>query len=276
MPRNPRPDQIGTGGRMLSESLAGSPRNTHRYPFRRGNSSNSGRCRDDGGVLCGPHRGVRLLRQGAELDPLRQYQDRRSRIPGKGRRQRTRVFSELQMHYLFEDRFGRPGKDTTKQGRGFGRLAPVERPGADAASGELRGAQREAARRLPAAARRSLARSVTCFRQGDRRHGGWLSSDGGVVLLREIESRLGIAKRLAACLSDGRDPERVRRDHGLAPLHDIVGLYLSPRICRPKSTECSVPGTRVSRIESYAWPSADVIAGPSGAPRTGQVIGRGS
>ena len=28
MPRNPRPDQIGMGGRMLSESLAGSPRNT--------------------------------------------------------------------------------------------------------------------------------------------------------------------------------------------------------------------------------------------------------
>jgi len=29
MPRNPRPDQIGMGGRMLSESMAGSPRNTH-------------------------------------------------------------------------------------------------------------------------------------------------------------------------------------------------------------------------------------------------------
>jgi len=29
MSRNPRPDQIGTGGRMLSESLAGSPRNSH-------------------------------------------------------------------------------------------------------------------------------------------------------------------------------------------------------------------------------------------------------
>jgi len=28
MPRNPRPDQIGMGGRMLSESVAGSSRNT--------------------------------------------------------------------------------------------------------------------------------------------------------------------------------------------------------------------------------------------------------
>ncbi|MCP4730359.1 MAG: IS21 family transposase, partial [Roseibacillus sp.] len=31
-----------------------------------------------------------------------------ARILGDGRRQRTRVFSELQSHYLFTDRFGRP------------------------------------------------------------------------------------------------------------------------------------------------------------------------
>ena len=33
-----------------------------------------------------------------------------ARILGDGQRQRTRVFSELQSHYLFTDRFGRPGK----------------------------------------------------------------------------------------------------------------------------------------------------------------------
>jgi transposase len=33
-----------------------------------------------------------------------------ARILGDGRRLRTRVFSELQSHYLFADRFGRPGK----------------------------------------------------------------------------------------------------------------------------------------------------------------------
>ena len=31
-----------------------------------------------------------------------------ARILGDGKRQRTRVFTELQSHYLFEDRFGRP------------------------------------------------------------------------------------------------------------------------------------------------------------------------
>jgi transposase len=37
-----------------------------------------------------------------------------ARILGGGERQRTRVFSELQSHYLFEDRFGRPGKGNDK------------------------------------------------------------------------------------------------------------------------------------------------------------------
>ena len=36
------------------------------------------------------------------------------KILGDGRRQRTRVFSELVSHYLFEDRFGRPGKGNDK------------------------------------------------------------------------------------------------------------------------------------------------------------------
>ncbi len=35
-------------------------------------------------------------------------------ILGDGRRQRTRAFAELRSHYLFEDRFGRPGKGNDK------------------------------------------------------------------------------------------------------------------------------------------------------------------
>jgi transposase len=37
-----------------------------------------------------------------------------ARILGDGTRQRTRAFSELQSHYLFADRFGRPGKGNYK------------------------------------------------------------------------------------------------------------------------------------------------------------------
>ncbi|MYA15711.1 MAG: IS21 family transposase [Gammaproteobacteria bacterium] len=37
-----------------------------------------------------------------------------ARILGDGRRQRTQVFTELLSHYLFDDRFGRPGKGNDK------------------------------------------------------------------------------------------------------------------------------------------------------------------
>ena len=37
-----------------------------------------------------------------------------AKILGDGRRRRTRAFTELQSHYLFEDRFGRPGKGNDK------------------------------------------------------------------------------------------------------------------------------------------------------------------
>lgn len=37
-----------------------------------------------------------------------------ARILGDGKRVRSRIFSELQSHYLFDDRFGRPGKGNDK------------------------------------------------------------------------------------------------------------------------------------------------------------------
>ena len=39
--------------------------------------------------------------------------------------------------------------------------------------------------------------------------GGTLSSEGGLLALREIERRLGLADRLAGCLRDPRMPEKV-------------------------------------------------------------------
>ena len=46
--------------------------------------------------------------------------------------------------------------------------------------------------------------------------GGRLSSDSGVLLLREVERGLGIAERLAACLTDRRDAARV--DHSVVEM----------------------------------------------------------
>lgn len=46
--------------------------------------------------------------------------------------------------------------------------------------------------------------------------GGSLSSDGGLLALREVEERLGVARRLAACIDDPRAPERIQ--HSLAEM----------------------------------------------------------
>ena len=49
---------------------------------------------------------------------------------------------------------------------------------------------------------------------------GRLTSDAGVLLLADIERRLGVAERLARCLADPRSPERVR--HTLNTLVEMI------------------------------------------------------
>ena len=39
--------------------------------------------------------------------------------------------------------------------------------------------------------------------------GGYISSDGGAVLLREVDARFGITQRLASCFTDHRDPDLI-------------------------------------------------------------------
>src|SRR5881392_3083678 len=51
--------------------------------------------------------------------------------------------------------------------------------------------------------------------------GGLLSSDGGVLALREVEKRLRVADRFAACIDDPRAPDQIT--HTLA---DIIRFRL--------------------------------------------------
>ena len=55
--------------------------------------------------------------------------------------------------------------------------------------------------------------------------GGRLSSDGGVLLLAEVERRLGVADRLARCLEDPRAPDRIV--HGLAEMIRFRALAIA-------------------------------------------------
>ena len=64
--------------------------------------------------------------------------------------------------------------------------------------------------------------------------GGQLTSDAGVLLLADIERRLGIAERLARCIEDPRSPERVR--HTLAEMIRFRALLIAAGY--PDANDC--------------------------------------
>ena len=51
--------------------------------------------------------------------------------------------------------------------------------------------------------------------------GGQLSSDAGVLLLRGVGKELGLAYRLASCMRDRRNPDRIGH-----PLHEMLQLRM--------------------------------------------------
>jgi hypothetical protein len=103
---------------------------------------------------------------------------------------------------------------------------------------------------------------------------GRLTADAGVLLLAEVERRLGLAERLARCLADPRSPERVR--HTLAEMirfrtlliaagypdaNDCDALRLDPafkmavgRLPESGSDLCSQP--TMCRLENLPGPTA--------------------
>jgi Transposase DDE domain group 1 len=104
--------------------------------------------------------------------------------------------------------------------------------------------------------------------------GGRLTSDGGVLVLAEIDRRLGLAERPARCLADPRAPERVH--HTLAEMirfrtlliaagypdaNDCDGLRTDPafklavgRLPESGADLCSQP--TMSRLENLPGPTA--------------------
>ena len=57
--------------------------------------------------------------------------------------------------------------------------------------------------------------------------GGLLSSDGGILVLREVEQRLRVADRLAACIEDPfarTDHTQPRRHHPFSTADDLGRL----------------------------------------------------
>jgi len=55
---------------------------------------------------------------------------------------------------------------------------------------------------------------------------GRVSSDGGALLLREVDRKINLLERLAACFEDGRDPERIEHTIQQMLSQRIYGLAL--------------------------------------------------
>ena len=139
-----------------------------------------------------------------------------ARILGDGKRQRTRVFAELQSHYLFQDRFGRPGKGQRQgQGRRAGRLRATQLPGADPGVRELRGVERASARLLPQAHERSPARSHRDDRRAAGARSGRAAQAAAAALRRLREGARRASPRCRWCAT-GATTTRCRRASGTA------------------------------------------------------------
>ena len=93
--------------------------------------------------------------------------------------------------------------------------------------------------------------------------GGHLSSDGGLLVLREVERRLDVAGRLAGCIKDPRDPERVV--HGLDEIIRF-GSVANSSVARPDGCEagrtgpCQTSRGGISRARSCCGPSVGIAA----------------
>ena len=58
--------------------------------------------------------------------------------------------------------------------------------------------------------------------------GGEITSDAGVLLLREQARRIHLFERMAGCFTDHRDRERLT--HAVPPIYSICGLCQVNRI----------------------------------------------
>jgi len=102
--------------------------------------------------------------------------------------------------------------------------------------------------------------------------GGALTSDGGAVLLREVDRATGLLTQSTACFTDHRDPARVthtvaslvrQRVYGLAlgyeDLNDLDALRHDPLIAvLAESTDLAAPGAGKSTLNRFELSRATI------------------
>ena len=84
------------------------------------------------------------------------------------------------------------------------------------------------------------------------------SSDGGAILLKAADERLGLSESLAACLRDKRDPEKV-----VHSMHDLLRQRVPNHCINPvnnlvKRPASGSPNNATTRISLWDWHSSSV------------------
>ena len=98
---------------------------------------------------------------------------------------------------------------------------------------------------------------------------GRLTSDGGTILLREVDRRLGLMGGVAGCFTDYRDPDKV--DHSvLERVHSTGGRY-SPGLRRPQRSRCVAHGQPVGTLGGQCGEKAGVRENENPDDLTGNV-----
>jgi len=57
-------------------------------------------------------------------------------------------------------------------------------------------------------------------------NGGTITSDGGLLLLKQVEAKRKIIKQFAACFTDHRDPDKIEHDVEDLVAQRVYGLAL--------------------------------------------------
>jgi Transposase DDE domain group 1 len=66
--------------------------------------------------------------------------------------------------------------------------------------------------------------------------GGAITSDGGGLLLREVEKRVGILRQFAACFTDYRNPDLIEHQVAEMVAQRVAGSSCCVRDCGPRTS----------------------------------------
>ena len=86
--------------------------------------------------------------------------------------------------------------------------------------------------------------------------GGHMSSDGGGLLLREVDKRIGLTERLARCFVDYRNPSSVEHDVRTLLAQRVYALALA----HERGCEAALASELDACLEAGALPDPETLA----------------